>query len=168
MHLDQLAQGAQPWPWTGISHKKWTKSWGSVILLALWAPRPYREPVHKALEAYRHARSAGPGVVAGDFNQNSSWDRPSRVHNHGRNVELMRQLGLVSAYHHYFKVIHGGEPHSTHYWHYQTETDSIFHIDYCFVPEGWLKRISRVQLGEVKDWIDTRLSDHVPLVVDVR
>jgi endonuclease/exonuclease/phosphatase family metal-dependent hydrolase len=65
-------------------------------------------------------------------------------------------------------VIHGEEPDSTHYWRYQTETDSIFHIDYCFVPKGWLKRIKLVKLGAVTDWIDTRLSDHVPLVVDVR
>jgi exodeoxyribonuclease III len=138
------------------------------FLLAIWAPRPYREPVHIALETYRDQLSAGPAVVAGDFNQNSSWDRPNRVHNHGRNVELMRTLGLVSAYHHHFKVIHGEELDSTHYWRYETRSDSIFHIDYCFVPKAWLKRVKLVELGTVSDWIDSRLSDHVPLVVDIR
>ncbi len=138
------------------------------FLLAIWAQRPYREPVYRALERYRNQLTAGPAVIAGDFNQNTIWDSPNRTHNHGRNVTLMEELGMVSAYHHHFEVAHGAERDSTHYWRYQTKTKSIFHIDYCFLPKSWLKSVSSVQMGNVSDWIDNRLSDHVPLVVDIR
>ncbi len=140
----------------------------SFFLLAIWAQRPYGEHVYRALQTYRHQLTAGPAVVAGDFNQNASLDPPNRRHNHRRNVAEMEELGLVSAYHHHFEVLHGDELDSTHYWRYQTQTKSIFHIDYCFLPKSWVERVNSVQIGKVSDWIDNRLSDHVPMVVDIR
>jgi endonuclease/exonuclease/phosphatase family metal-dependent hydrolase len=139
----------------------------SFFLLAIWSQRPYAAGVETALERYRQLISEGPAVVAGDFNQNAVWDRPNRTSNHSRNVELLGNLGLVSAYHHYFGVSHGAERHTTHYWRGQTENEPIFHIDYCFVPKVWLKRIESVRLGSFSKWVASGLSDHVPLIVDV-
>lgn len=36
-----------------------------------------------------------------------------------------------------------------------------YHIDYCFVPEVWARRITSVTLGEHAKWREW--SDHVPL-----
>ena len=139
----------------------------SFFLLAIWEQRPYGEGVQSALELYRDRLTSGAAVVAGDFNQSSIWDRPNRPRNHTRTVGLLEELGLASAYHHHFEVDQGKELHPTHYWHYNPAT--TFHIDYCFMPEQWCERITAVAVGSASDWIHTvpRLSDHVPLIVDV-
>ena len=41
------------------------------------------------------------------------------------------------------------------------------HIDYAFIPDEWLPRLQDVSVGSKQEWIDSRLSDHVPLVVDL-
>jgi hypothetical protein len=138
------------------------------FLLAIWAQRPYREPVYRALENYSRRLTDRPSVVAGDFNQNAIWDRPNRAHNHSRNVALMKDLGLVSAYHHHFGVAQGNEPDATHFFRYRTDVESRFHIDYCFVPTAWLNRVVSVEVGKPAGWISNRLSDHVPLVVELQ
>ena len=38
-----------------------------------------------------------------------------------------------------------------------------FHIDYVFVPKDW--RLKSVEVGSFGEW--GKLSDHVPVVVDV-
>ncbi|HCG00871.1 MAG TPA: hypothetical protein DEV93_10060 [Chloroflexi bacterium] len=139
----------------------------SFFLLAIWGQRPYGEGVQTALEAYHKQLSTRPSVVAGDFNQNSKWDRPNRARNHTRTVDLLESIGLASAYHHHYGVTHGAERHSTHYWRNQAETEPGFHIDFCFIPKGWLRRINALEVGSYAQWIASGLSDHVPLVVDV-
>ena len=39
--------------------------------------------------------------------------------------------------------------------------------DYAFIPEAWLPRLRGVSVGSKPDWIDSGLSDHVPLAVDL-
>ncbi len=80
----------------------------------------------------------------------------------------MEELGMVSAYHHHFKEEYPFEKQSTHYWRYKTDTTNIYHYDFCFLPKLWAKRLKSVQLGTASDWVDSRLSDHVPIVFDVR
>jgi exodeoxyribonuclease-3 len=137
------------------------------FLLAIWARVPYREPVYRALKKYRKQLTDGPAVVAGDFNSNKNWDKSTRPHNHGRNVAVLEEMGIFSAYHDFRGVAQGDETESTHYWRYRTQQDTIFHIDYCFVPEPWLSRITSVEIGKAHDWIENRRSDHVPLIVDI-
>lgn len=57
-----------------------------------------------------------PGVVAGDFNSNTIWDykRPAGQ-NHSGLVRQLASLGLVSAYHHFFREAHGAESQPTLY-----------------------------------------------------
>ena len=62
---------------------------------------------------------------------------------------------------------HGEEPDTTLYWRGQTTNEPIYHIDYCFLPSIWMKRVKSVQLGSFSEWVASGLSDHVPLVVDV-
>lgn len=137
------------------------------FLLAIWGQRPYGQGVQTAIETYRSQLSAGPSVVAGDFNQNSAWDARNRPRNHTNTVEMLGELGLISAYHHYFRRPQGRERHYTHYWRGQPESEPGFHIDYCFLPEGWLEGPTKVKVGTYAKWIASGLSDHVPLVVEV-
>jgi hypothetical protein len=43
-----------------------------------------------------------------------------------------------------------------------------YHIDYCFVPNSWINEDLAVHVGHFQDWVGIGLSDHVPMVVDVR
>jgi hypothetical protein len=42
------------------------------------------------------------------------------------------------------------------------------HIDYCFVPVQWAKRILSVTVSDFGEWVGSGLSYHVPLIVDVK
>ena len=72
------------------------------------------------------------------------------------------KLGLVSAYHHLSGEAHGEETRAS-YYHGKKEAHP-FHIDYCFVPEAWVDRLTGVEVGSFADWPQ---SDHRPLTVDI-
>jgi len=143
-------------------------------LLAVWAchstPNSYKAglgPLRRALNAYRDFINELPTVVAGDFNNNVKWDRPSKLNNHGLIVSELAGLGLRSAYHHARAVEQGGEPEPTLYWRNRKSDGPRYHIDYCFVPECWTDSISTVTVGSFEAWVGAGLSDHVPLIVEV-
>ncbi len=100
-----------------------------------------------------------PTVILGDFNDNASYRTPHWQ----RLLDLMRPLGLESAYHRYFAEAFGAETRPTHF-HGGRET-APFHLDYCFVPKAWADRLTRVEVGKYEDW--HAHSDHVPLIVDI-
>lgn len=118
----------------------------------------YRQ-LHDGLLRHAEWIAQRPTVVLGDFNGNASFQGS----NWKELLELMQQLGLVSAYHHHYSERFGEETRPTHY-HLAKEA-APFHLDYCFVPEEWARRIKKVEVGSYADWCD--LSDHVPLVVDL-
>jgi endonuclease/exonuclease/phosphatase family metal-dependent hydrolase len=76
---------------------------------------------------------------------------------------MLTELGLVSSYHHYYGEAHGTETRPTFYLHRNKRRP--YHIDYCFVPEGWASYIQSVQIGSYEDW--QKHSDHRPLLVDL-
>jgi len=99
-----------------------------------------------------------PTVVAGDFNASS------RNEDHLRNVESLRALGLVSAYHAFHGIEHTDDwEHPTSYHHRQEANP--YHMDYVFVPAAW--RIHSVEVGTFEDYPGRALSDHVPIVVSI-
>ena len=57
----------------------------------------------------------------------------------------------------------GEEPEPTHIW--RKDPSTVYHIDYCFVPETWLPYIKELSIGTPQDWL--KHSDHVPLVIEV-
>ena len=59
-----------------------------------------------------------------------------------------------------------GEETRASYYHGKKEANP-FHIDYCFVPEALVDRLTGVEVGRFADWPQ---SDHRPLtvVIDVR
>lgn len=144
-------------------------------LIAVWAmnhrasnirtfPQSNPQPA-AALTAYG-SEGSHPTVLAGDFNHNVFWD-PGMPHakQHARTLEAAKRAGLVSAYHHRFGEAQGTETAPTLYW--RGAGHKTFHIDYAFIPEQWLPRLRDVSVGSKHDWIDSGLSDHAPLVVDV-
>jgi endonuclease/exonuclease/phosphatase family metal-dependent hydrolase len=99
-----------------------------------------------------------PTVVAGDFNASKSTA-------HLRNVESLRARGLVSAYHAIHQVPHDAieeHPTSYHLWN----QGRPFHMDFVFVPLTW--HIESVEVGTFEDYVERRLSDHVPVVVTLQ
>ena len=54
-------------------------------------------------------------------------------------------------------------PTRASYYHHWNES-APFHLDYCFVPEEWVDRLTRVEVGSFAAWPQ---SDHRPLTVDI-
>jgi exodeoxyribonuclease III len=137
-------------------------------LLAIWAclvgtnrKRSYIAEVHRCIVEQTGWFVTAPIVVAGDFNSNSQWDRRRPIGNHTEVVRLFEDHGLVSAYHTHQREAQGTETQPTHYFHHHK--NEPFHIDYVFVPKIW--QLDLVEIGTFREW--GRLSDHVPVVVDV-
>lgn len=137
-------------------------------LLGVWAKnhpskeRSYIGQVHRAVQVYGAWLGAGESVVAGDWNSNAQWDS-KRSANHSATVAHLAALGLESAYHAHHNEAHGAESRPT--LHLLKQVRRPFHIDYCFVPQGWLRRVRAVTVGCFADW--RSLSDHCPLVGEV-
>jgi exodeoxyribonuclease-3 len=142
-------------------------------LLAAWVNsgglRKYRlGPLRRALTRYRALLTATPAIIAGDLNHNVIWDKPGWRGNHATSVRLMSELGLVSAYHAVRGEAHGQETTPTIYWRDRTQDGPTYHIDYVFLPQPWVSRISSLDIGAFDSWCGAGLSDHVPVVVDVQ
>ena len=145
-------------------------------LLAVWAQnasggvtrKHQLGPLRRALGKYREFLLSGPVVIGGDFNNNAIWDRPGWRINHMTKVALLEDLGLVSAYHALRGEAHGQEATPTHYWRDRKRDGPTYHIDFVFVPDGWLRSVCAFQVGTFDDWIGNGLSDHVPLLIELQ
>ncbi len=148
---------------------------GRFNLLAVWAQnasggntrKHQLGPLRRALSKYRDFIRSGPLVIGGDLNNNAIWDRPGWRINHMTKVALLDDLGLVSAYHALRGEAHGEETTPTHYWRDRKRDGPTYHIDYVFVPAGWLSSVGDFQVGTFDDWIGNGLSDHVPLLIEL-
>lgn len=146
-----------------------------VHLLGVWAQNASEGNLRKdnpgflqrALRRYRTFLRSAPAIVAGDFNNNVMWDRPGWQMNHANEVRALARLGLVSAYHVSRGVAAGEEPEPTLYWRDRTIDGPTYHIDYVFMPEEWSQRSFELSVGRYQDWVHSRLSDHVPLVLEI-
>lgn len=137
-------------------------------ILAVWSKGNqtynYVEAVAKAVDMYRTLIARSPTVLMGDLNSNVIWDATHRRElNHSALVTLLGTLGLVSAYHAFYQERPGHESRPTYYFHWKEERP--YHIDYCFIPEKWMKDVRRVEIGSYEEW--KQHSDHRPLLVDV-
>lgn len=133
-------------------------------LLAVWTwPAPtYRHALMNGLLAYENLPM--PWVVAGDFNGNVCFDTPRRKVKWRDSFERLEAAGLVSAYHTFANAIPGEEPVPTHY--FQTHRDAPFHIDYCYIPAGWVDRLDSVRIAPFEEFAS--LSDHRPISITIR
>ena len=123
--------------------------------------------MRRALRRYRAFLTERPSIVAGDLNNNAIWDKPGWLMNYSHTVEVLNGYGLASVYHHVTGEPFGQESQPTIYWRNRTKDGPTYHLDYIFVPHGWLGNVSDLQVGNFEDWCGAKLSDHVPVVVDI-
>ena len=130
-----------------------------------WYSMSGEGPLLQALNRYRKFLTSVPALVVGDFNNHSVWDNPGKINNHANSVKALSELGLVSAYHSFNNIDGGKEAEPTLYWRDRTKDGLTYHVDYCFIPNSWTKRLTRVTVGSFDSWI--KFSDHMPLIVDI-
>lgn len=144
-------------------------------LLAVWAQnfsggvtrKRQPGPLRLALHRYRGFLAEAPAVVAGDFNNNLIWDKPGWLMNFSHTVETLGGLGLGSVYHHVTREAFGKESAPTIYWRDRIKDGPTYHLDYVFAPHPWLRKVRSMEVGCFEDWCGARLSDHVPVTVDL-
>lgn len=153
----------------------WLEGPARLALLAVWAQnasggvtrKRQLGPLRRALSHYRRFLGAAPAILAGDFNNNRFWDRPGWGMNHMATVAKARALGLESAWHHLTGEAEGAESVPTHYWRDRRKDGPTYHIDYVFAPPS-LMTGARIEIGTFEDWCGNGLSDHVPVIMDMR
>ena len=107
-----------------------------------------------------------PLVAAGDFNVWPGLKTPKAARESSKFLQCIRdKFGLVSAYHHHPRRQKAGREKCFTHFH-KREQCNPFHIDYCFVPEGWLSRLDGVRVGSFQAWKEE--SDHCPLTVKLK
>ena len=132
--------------------------------LGVWSQGPhYVDDVMRTLHAYDKVLRSGATIVMGDLNSGTNLaGTRSPNKGHSRILDRFADLGLVSAYHAFHHFEHGQERHPT--YRHQRKPSQPWHIDFCFVPVGWV--VVGVEVLDGKEWA-TR-SDHLPLKVDVQ
>jgi endonuclease/exonuclease/phosphatase family metal-dependent hydrolase len=133
-----------------------------VVAVWTWATKSRQTSYRQAIDGVCEQASwisQAPTVILGDFNDNASY----KSGHWQQLLDLLQPLGLVSAYHEYFLEPFGSESRPTHF--FTGKETSPFHLDYCFVPQDWASRITKVEVGTYADWHSA--SDHAPLIVDV-
>ena len=127
------------------------------------AGQTYPECLRNALRSHLPALGGHDVVVAGDFNSHPVFDRATRRFTHADLMQwLYDELGLVSAWHAVTGEVIGAESQPTYY--HRFKQDDAFHIDYICVPERWVPKIARVEIGGYDEWV---ISDHRPIAVEV-
>ncbi|MEH7463015.1 endonuclease/exonuclease/phosphatase family protein [Bacillus thuringiensis] len=134
------------------------------ILFAVWSQNTknrydsYIGQIYLALKYYESLLKE-PCIIVGDWNSNKIFDHIKRVGTHSKVVELLKSVGIMSAYHYYFNGEHGQESIPTHY--FRKEKARPFHIDFLFASEIILKQLSFIEIGSFEKWI--KFSDHIPI-----
>ncbi len=121
----------------------------------------------RAMSRYDAFLRDGPSFIAGDLNNNTFWDKLGWRMNHNTMVAKAARMGLVSAYHEMRDEAHGGELEPTHYWRDRTKEGPTYHIDYIFGSQDVVASARSFEVGTFEDWVGNKLSDHVPLVLEI-
>ena len=174
----QIAIGSAHLPLRALEARPEQGQWavaGGVIggpdILGIWSRPPtpsattYAASVTATLTAWADVLVEGQMIVAGDFNVGFPIAREGRAYHARRVVKTWEELGLVSAYHHFFDVRMGDESRPTFFD--ERNSQKGWHIDYVLIHQDQLHRLRNVELGDYWEWVDSRQSDHVPLIIDL-
>lgn len=140
----------------------------TALLLAIWTVAnteekwpSYSRQVKAAITEWEGKVRTEPVVLAGDLN--CSAQGPSSKP-HLKNVARLEEMGARSAYHAHRGVPHGEEPDMTLRWIGRGKREFTYHCDFIFLSSAIGHRLEGVTVGSIADWVDTRLSDHVPVM----
>ena len=142
----------------------------SFHLIAIWAmphsdrKQSYIGQVYQAIGTYHDFIRQLDTVMLGDFNSNQQFDKASRVWNHTTVVNMLDELGLVSAYHDYYREAQGSETQPTFYL-YRHQAKPL-HLDYIFIPKSWMNKVSSITVGDYDQWKE--FSDHCPVTLEIQ
>lgn len=125
--------------------------------------RNYVHQVHMLLDKITISTTQY-NVMLGDFNSNSIWDHEHGSRSHSSLVARLHALGLESTYHSYFKEQQGEETHPTIF--HTRSREKPYHVDYLFLANPLLKRLTSVEVGDYEPWI--KWSDHMPIVASLQ
>lgn len=145
-----------------------TKGDRKVQIVGVWVKRAddgYVKPTLRALQTLSEFIAANPTFILGDFNQSVRFDKGRGPGRRFQDViAAFEALQLRSAWHADSGEAHGAEGAPTLHWKWQA--DSRYHVDYAFVPNS-LVSVTRIGIGKFEDYVATKLSDHMPLTIDV-
>jgi len=140
-----------------------------ILILGVWAFNGRAQKFNPSSSGYfldaldhyeKWIMSSEKVVIAGDFNNGPQWDKPGHRNNFVGMDHALNELDFYSAYH-FAKLEVFGKETSPTYFH-QRNPEKPFHIDYVYSN---MKSIKSVEVGAFSDW--SKLSDHVPLIVDI-
>jgi hypothetical protein len=141
----------------------------TALLLAIWtvantADRwpSYAGQVAATIEAWRSEISSGRVIVAGDTNCSPTGAASARHHD---NLRALGALGMQSAFHLHNGVVHGEETEMTLRWFGRGSLPRTYHCDYVFLSSALAERLTGATVGGMEEWVESGLSDHVPVVV---
>ena len=139
------------------------------VLFAVWTQKPetnenYVVQIWNAMNYYSDILDSEDVIIAGDFNSNTIFDKPTKIATHSNLVKFLMSKRIVSTYHYFYNHRHGLEEHPTHFW--KRKFDKPFHIDYCFASSQIMMKLKNVQIGNYETW--TKHSDHKPLIVEFK
>ncbi len=140
---------------------------GHIRLLAVWASvltsrLRYVRLIHAAIDRYPNFLDTPNGIIAGDLNSSTVFDRKHGQLTHTTLVDRLAHLGYTSLWHHQHHEQHGEESRPTFYLY--RRRDRTWHLDYAFLGRNLLQG-ARVTLGQPEAWLG--LSDHLPLLVEI-
>jgi hypothetical protein len=121
-------------------------------LLGIWADNSTRRrPATEAVRALEDWFVPGRSMVAGDFNNDTFWNKGGDERDHTVTVELLRDQGL--------SAIRNELPT----YHQNKNPEKPYILDHVFVPGTW--GVRGFEVGSLEQW--TTLSDHAPIIVDL-
>ena len=139
-------------------------------LIAVWAmpnkknrKQRYIGQVWSGLQYYKDLLKDDT-VIIGDFNGNQIWDNNVYTGNFTQTLTFLEERNFKSLYHLETGERYGQETQPTFYLHRNIEKP--YHLDYCVIKENMIEHGVKTTIGKFDDWIG--LSDHVPLVVDIK
>ena len=102
-------------------------------------------------------------LIIGDFNSNKIWDYKDRIGTHSNVIQKLAEHKIDSLYHKFYEEAQGEETQPTFYLH--KNISKPYHIDYIFGSEEFSKSMKSLTIGKAEQWL--RLSDHVPVIVEI-
>ncbi|MDQ1246243.1 MAG: hypothetical protein QG597_611 [Actinomycetota bacterium] len=138
------------------------------VLAAMWAityspQKPsYTEQLAAVVDRYAGDPNMAPLVIAGDMNASA---QQATHQAHLANVRAVRDRDLESAYHWRHGHADDADVPTTLRW--VSKPDAQYHCDLVFLPPEWRLEGTRVSLGDPDVVFGQKLSDHLPVIVDV-
>ena len=100
--------------------------------------------------------------MIGDFNSNKIWDKEHLKNgSHSMVVDLLKTKKIQSSYHQFYNETEGKESIPTFFL--QKNINKKYHIDYCFMSDNLNSRLSDIQIGNSKFYL--QYSDHMRSII---